>query len=191
MPANLSLSQPRLITVEEFEKIVHSKIFPDRERIELIEGHLVSRPPAGAAEAACIQRLDHLLGDATASRVLTSVHDPVRLPHSQLQPDLAWLKPRADNYFGGGPTAPDVLLIVEVADISADYDRNVKISLYGRNGIAEAWLIDLSAGVIETYRQPNQSGYSEERTYKLGDRLAPAALPDIVLTVAGILGTRA
>ena len=188
MPGNLALGQPRLLTVDEFEKIVVSKILLDSQRVELIEGHLISRPLASEMETACIQRLDHALGDATASRVLTSVHDPVRLSHSQLQPDLAWLKPRADNYFGGHPTARDVLLVVEVADTSAHHDRRVKIPLYGQDGIAEAWLIDLAAGVIETYRQPSQSGYGEKRTYAPGDSLAPTALPDIVLTVAEILG---
>jgi Uma2 family endonuclease len=157
---------PRLFTVEEFEKMVQAKIFSDAETVQLVERQLYGWPPA-------------------------SVHDPVRLPRSELQPDLALLKPRSDNYFAGHPAASDVLLVVEVADTTADYDRKFKIPLYGRSGIPESWLIDLAAGLIEVYRQSNHAGYGTQITLAAGDSLAPAALSDVVLSVSEILGTSA
>jgi Uma2 family endonuclease len=63
--------------------------------------------------------------------------------YSEPQPDLSILKPRADFYASAHPTPGDILLVVEVADTSFRYDRDIKIPLYARAGIAETWLVDL------------------------------------------------
>lgn len=181
----------RLITVEEYERMVQAGIFAEDDRIELIEGLIACMSPTSASHAGQVKRLNRLFANYAAQQALVSVQDPIRLPRSEPQPDLALLKPRADDYGGGHPTARDVLLVIEVADTSADTDRSVKIPLYGRCGIPEAWLIDLSGRVIEVYRGPNNTGYREKQTYAPGDHIAPLALPDISLAVAEILGAEA
>jgi Uma2 family endonuclease len=183
--------QPRLVTVQEYERMVQSGVFPKAERLEMIEGQIVSLAAASASIASVVKRLDALLANGTTAQLLVSVHDPIRLARSELQPDLVLLRLRDDNYFGGPPSASDVLLVIEVADTSADYDRNVKIPVYGRGGIAEAWLIDLSARAIQVYREPGNDGYSVQKTVAAGDQLSPLALPDISLSVSEILGAAA
>ncbi|MBK6715219.1 MAG: Uma2 family endonuclease [Burkholderiales bacterium] len=45
------------------------------------------------------------------------------------------------------PATPQAeLLLIEVADSSARYDREVKLPLYARHGVAHVWLVDLEAG---------------------------------------------
>ena len=183
--------QPRLVTVQEYERMVQSGVFPKAERLEMIEGQIVSLAAASASIASVVKRLDALLANGTTAQLLVSVHDPIRLARSELQPDLVLLRLRDDNYFGGPPSASDVLLVIEVADTSADYDRNVKIPVYGRGGIAEAWLIDLSARAIQVYREPGNDGYGVQKTVAAGDQLSPLALPDISLSVSEILGAAA
>jgi Uma2 family endonuclease len=61
---------------------------------------------------------------------------------SEPQPDIALLRPRPDFYTGSG----DVRLIVEVADSTLKYDRDIKIPLYARHGIPEVWLVDIGRG---------------------------------------------
>ena len=191
MAVNRHQGQPRLITVEEYERMVHADIFSEDDRIELIEGQIACMAPIGATHAVHVNRLTRLLAARLAASAILSIQNPIQLSLSEPQPDLALLKPRADDYGSGHPTARDVLLVIEVADTSADYDRTVKIPLYGRNGIPEAWLIDLAGQVIEVYRGPNSSGYREKQTYASGDQLAPLALPDLSLAVAEILGANA
>src|SRR5260370_28298398 len=188
MAINSVQLQLHLVTVEEYERMVQISVFPKDERLEMIEGRIFSLPAASASAASRVRRLDGRWANGTTTRVIVSVHDAIRLPRSEPQPDLALLKLRADNYFGGHPAASDVLLAVEVAGTAADYDRNAKIPLYGRNRIPEAWLIDLSEQTIEVYRQPNNNGYGEKRTYASGDQLAPPALPEISLPAASLLG---
>ena len=71
-------------------------------------------------------------------KAIISVQDPIRLgTDSEPQPDLALLTPRPDFYSSGHPGPAEVLLLVEVAETSAGYDREIKLPLYARFGIPE------------------------------------------------------
>jgi Uma2 family endonuclease len=51
------------------------------------------------------------------------------------------------------------LLVVEVADATLATDRGVKMPLYARAGIPEAWLIDLQHALVLVHRDPAADGY--------------------------------
>ncbi|GBD09860.1 hypothetical protein HRbin22_02122 [Candidatus Thermoflexus japonica] len=122
-------------------------------------------------------------------RAIVSAQDPIRLgPHSEPQPDVALLRPRPDFYASAHPGPEDVLLIVEVAETSADYDRTVKIPLYARHGIPEAWLVDLAEERVEIYRQPGPEGYREIHIARRGDMVSPALVPGLAVAIEEILG---
>jgi hypothetical protein len=80
-------------------------------------------------------------GSRTRSRFLT------RCP--SYNPTLGLLRTRADFYSSAHPGAADVLLLIEVADSTLRLDRRVKIPLYARAGITEAWLLDLTTEHVE------------------------------------------
>jgi hypothetical protein len=74
-------------------------------------------------------------------KAIISVQDPIHLgEYSESQPDLALLIPRPDFYAREHPSPEDVVLVVEVMDSSASYDREVNVPLYARFGIRETWL---------------------------------------------------
>ena len=104
------------------------------------------------------------------------------------QPDIMLLRPRADFYRAHIPGPADVLLVVEVAESSAALDRRVKLPLYARSGIPEVWLVDLGQETIGAYRDPSPDGYRTAQTFRRGERLSPAAFPELELAVAEILG---
>jgi Uma2 family endonuclease len=117
------------------------------------------------------------------------VQNPLRLDdHTEPLPDLMLLRPRGDFYSASHPVPADVLLLIEVMDSSADYDRNVKLPLYARSGVPEVWLIDLNRELVETHRRPVGAVYSENRLLPRGQRLAPEALADLEIAVDEILG---
>ena len=69
---------------------------------------------------------------------LVSLQNPIRLSDRfQPQPNLTLLQPHSDFYATVHLQSQDILLIVEVVDTSADYDRQVKIPLYANAGIIE------------------------------------------------------
>jgi len=64
-------------------------------------------------------------------------HPTVELDQdTEVQPDIALLRPRDDFYAAEHPGPDDVLLIVEVADTLAIYDRSVKLSYLTDGGRA-------------------------------------------------------
>jgi Uma2 family endonuclease len=177
----------RLITVDEYDQMVRSGVFPEDDRLELIEGALVAMSPIGSRHAAQITQLTHLLTRHLDGRALVSVQNAVRLARSEPQPDLLLLRPRPDFYAGALPRPGDVLLLIEVADTTAVFDRDVKVPLYARSGIAETWLIDLGENVVEVYRVPAAGGYRQKQTLGMGDNLKCLAFPDEAFAVADIL----
>lgn len=178
----------RRFTVDEYYRMAEADILHEDDRVELIEGEIVEMAPIGSRHASCVKRLNSLLSQRLRDQVLISVQDPIRLgEHSEPQPDITLLLPRSDFYSGAHPGAADVLLAVEVADTSVEYDREAKAPLYARSGIRETWLVDLDAGVVEVYRDPSPQGYRQTQRLKPGDHLAPEAFPQVLLPVADIL----
>jgi hypothetical protein len=45
--------------------------------------------------------------------------------------------------------------IAEAADTSLTYDRELKLPLYARHGISEAWFIDIESRKFQRYVNPN------------------------------------
>jgi Uma2 family endonuclease len=126
-----------------------------------------------------------------AERAIVRIQNPIRLNNlSEPEPDMSLLAPRPDFYTASHPGPQDVLLVVEVADTSVGFDRDTKIPLYGRAGIREAWLVDLTQEHIEVYRQPARTrrGYRNVQHYTRGMRLSLLAFPDLTVMVEDILG---
>jgi Uma2 family endonuclease len=179
----------RRFTVDEYYRMADVGILHEDDRVELIDGEIVEITPVGPGHVGCVIRLTHHFGQRVGDAGLLSVHNPVRLDeHNEPEPDVALLRPRADFYADAHPGPGDVLLLVEVADSSAAYDRRVKLPLYARFGIREVWQVDLNRGVVRVHRDPGPSGYRTARTVRRGERLAPLAFPDCELAVADILG---
>jgi Uma2 family endonuclease len=77
--------------------------------------------------------------------------------------------------------------VIEVADSTLKQDRDVKIPLYGKRGIPEAWLIDLNADVVHVYRKPSAKGYLDSRMARRGEKIAPKAFPQWEIAVDDLL----
>ncbi len=178
----------RRFTVDEYRRMLESGILAEDDRVELINGEIVEMAPIGSRHAACVRRLNNLFSRQVGDRAVVGVQDPVRLDeYSEPQPDLTLLRPRPDYYAGGHPGPEDVLLVVEVAETSAEYDRQIKVPLYARAGIREVWLVDLAASAVEVYREPTPEGYRQVRRFGRGETLSPAALPEITVAVDDLL----
>lgn len=181
--------QRYLFTVEEYHRMGEAGIFRENDRVELIEGEIVEMTPIGSRHAACVDRVAQLFFERAARRAIVRVQNPIRLgKHSEPQPDLVLLRPRPDFYAQGHPGPEDVLLLVEVAETSAEYDRTIKLPLYARSGIPEVWLVDLAAAAVEVHRRPTPEGYQEVQRVRRGERVSSQAFPDLDLAVDEVLG---
>ena len=124
-------------------------LLAEDDRVEFVEGEIAEMAPIGSRPAACVDRLNRLFSQRVRERATGRVQNPIRFgEHSEPQPDLALLQPREDFYAAAHPGPGDTLLVVEVAETTADADRVIKLPLYARAGIAEVWLVGLAADDI-------------------------------------------
>jgi Uma2 family endonuclease len=179
----------RRFTVVEYHRMGEAGILREGDRVELIDGEIVEMTPIGSRHASCVKRLNQLFVRALGDRAVVSVQDPIAIPpESEPQPDLALLRPRADFYAGGHPGPADVLLVVEVADTSAPFDRGVKIPLYARAGITEVWLVDLTTDTVEVLRRSSGGRLADVQRHGRAGRVACEAFPDLDLSIDELLG---
>jgi Uma2 family endonuclease len=184
----LAQVQHRLFTVEEYEQMAAAGILGEDDGVELIEGEIIEMSPISVPHAVCVKKLNRLFTGRLGDRVIVGVQDPIRLDdRSEPQPDIVLLRPRSDFYAQGHPEPEDIILVIEVAETSVEYDREVKMLMYARAGIEEAWLINLRRGSMEVYRRPTMNGYTEMMHLRPGDTISPLAFPELVLNVSDIL----
>jgi Uma2 family endonuclease len=164
-------------------------ILGPRDRVELIEGELIAMAPIGPNHAGTVIALNAALTTTMQGRALVSPPNPIHLSERSLpQPDYAVLLPRPDRYRTAHPRPHEVLLLIEVADSSLEYDRDVKRALYARHGIAEFWIVNLVKGDVEVCRSPGPDGYASVTAVGRAGVLEPALLPGAQIKVADILG---
>lgn len=166
-------------TVEEFRKMGEAGIFGEDDRVELVEGEILEMTPIGWRHVESVNALTGLLADLRETgRFVVSVQNPLVLgEHGEHYPDLVLYR---EGVRGRVPEARDTLVVVEVADTSVYYDRNVKLPLYARAGVPEAWLVDLRAGVVEVHSEPHADSYGAVRTYARGEVVRSTTLAEVV-----------
>ena len=151
-PPTVQTPTRRRFTVAEYYAMADAGIFSPEERVELLDGDIIVMPPIGNWHAASVKRLANTMPSALQGRAIVSVQDPTRLDNnSEPQPDVMLLRWRDDFYEAGHPGPADVLLLIEVADSSADFDRNAKLPVYARAGIPEVWIAVRRGRRIEAY----------------------------------------
>lgn len=178
------------LTVNEYHLMGQVGILHEDDRVELIEGEIITMPPIGPVHASLTSFVFRKLGYRTEGRAIPWTQNPIFLgPDSEPQPDFALLRHRPDGYRSRLPNAADVLLLVEIADSSARYDREVKTPLYARHGIPEYWIVNVPERRIEVYREPDAEAgrYRNNRAVAEGV-LAPACFPEVGIDVGEVLG---
>lgn len=155
---------------------------PSAERHRLLP-HGVSRHPR---HLSWVNRPIRVFGAGVGDLAIVSVQNPVRLDvRNELRPDIALLRYREDFYRAAHPGPGEVLLIVEVAETSHGYGRDIKLPRYARHGIPEVWIVDLGQRQVTVHRQPEGSGERESLVLAGQQTLAPVALPERRVTFDG------
>jgi Uma2 family endonuclease len=177
--------QLRRFTAREYEQMIAAGVFVERGRVELLGGEIIEMAAMGPAHATCLNNSDYLLKRQVPDEYRVNVQVPILLDDaSEPEPDLVVYRRRKRSTH---PTPGEVLLVVEVADRSLDYDRNRKFPRYAAAGIPEAWLLDVFAGVLERHADPYAGRYRQLVAARRGETLASTMLPAVLLAVEAIL----
>ena len=157
-------------TLEEYAQLTKIGFFKEDDRIELIRGELIEMAAKGTKHTVCCQRLLKKLLPTLADMTLRC-QDPVQLlSGSEPEPDFVVVRDRADDYLDSHPSPDDILLIIEVADSSIEYDRTFKASLYAEAHIFYYWIFNVLDTQLEVLEQPFQKtngkfAYRSQRIY--------------------------
>jgi Uma2 family endonuclease len=175
-------------SVGEYERMIATGVFggKNRRRLELIRGELREMSPIGSAHAKMVDRISDWSYDSTLrAEIQVRVQNPVAfLPlDTEPQPDVVWAR---RDYPGSHPAGVDILLLIEVADSSLEYDRGEKAELYADAGIADYWIVHLIDHTVEVHRSPANGRYADVRSFGIGDSIQPLAAPAARLNIAAL-----
>lgn len=179
------------ITAERYLRFVDDGVLGPDDRVELLEGVVVSMAAQNSPHASGVARATHALMFAVGQRAvvrtqLTFVAGEYSVP----EPDVAVVPGRYADYDRVHPQT--ALLIVEVADTSLVQDRLTKSAIYAATGIPEYWIVDVRGHRIEVYRKPvaDERRYHTRTFARRGDALELTALPGASVAVDDLLPER-
>jgi Uma2 family endonuclease len=168
----------RRFSVEEYHRMAEAGILKPDDRVELLDGDIIPMAPMSSRHAAVVSKIGRWLSRKLADHALIRTQLPVRLDdYSEPEPDIALVRFRENDYADAHPAPADIFLLVEVAQSSLTFDREIKIPQYARAGVSEVWLFNLEHQHVECFSEPGPRGYAVTRIVRRGATLAPHAFP--------------
>jgi len=175
---------PHLFTRSEYHCLAEAGLFL-HERVELLEGTIVTMSPQNSPHAGTVHRLLFVLSRVLSTTAYTRVQAPIILNDwSEPEPDIAVCQPDPLDYTRGHPQAHQVHLVIEVADTSLAYDRTQKARAYASSGIPEYWIVNLIDRRIEVLTVPNSATgrYDQEIRASEGEQLSLPGGPTVAVS---------
>lgn len=168
-------------TREDYYLLADYGVIRPGERVELIDGEIIEMSPHNPPHVTCINRLTMLFASRLSGIAIVSVQLSMLVDENNVpEPDLVLYKHRDDFYKGELPQPKDALLVVEVANTSLEYDREVKSKLYANAGVKEYWIVDVVANKLERYTRPGHHQYDIKEVF---DRHESVDLAELDFTV--------
>lgn len=178
----------RLLTVSDYHKMAEVGILDEDDRVELINGEIIEMSPIGKLHVNRVNRITSIFKKLPDEKAILSVQNPISIgPYSEPEPDISLLEFQADFYESQLPQAEDVILVIEVADTSLGYDREIKKPLFAAAGIPELWIVNIEDEQVEVYKNPSNGNYTSRQDFRKGETIHLENL-DFSVDVERILG---
>ncbi len=175
-------------TVKEYQKLGKIGFFHPEERVELISGNILKMSAKGTAHTSALGRTDRLFQDLFNNLAWVRVQDPIALDdNSEPEPDIAVVVIDPLDYATHHPTPSEVYLIIEVADSSLAYDREIKAKIYARSGIADYWILNVNERQLHVFREPTEDGYQSEIVLGESASISPLQFPAFNIAIQQML----
>ena len=165
----------RAFTVADVERMVEVGLISHDERLEILGGEIVPMSPKGNRHEAIKVALALTWGKGCPDGYAFAPETGLTLDKSTyLEPDFIVFERSVALRSVGGP---EVLLAVEVADRSLDYDLGRKSLIFAAYGVRELWVIDAARRVVHVHLGPGQGGYASIAVRQASERLEPTVAP--------------
>jgi Uma2 family endonuclease len=176
----------RPLTTAEYYQMIENGIIQEGERVELISGQILTMAAKGTRHSVSTTTLIAELSMVIQRRAIIRCQDPITLSNnSEPEPDIVIARLREDNYVDSHPSPADIILVIEVADSTIKFDREIKAPLYATAGIIEYWIVNLTDDRLEIYRQPEGSIYTDIKIITPPRSINLPQFPEIKLNISG------
>jgi Uma2 family endonuclease len=163
------------LSVADYHDMIENEILTTADRVELLDGYLVTKMPQKSPHGSTVQRLTNFLIRYVPLGWQARIQLPITLEFSEPEPDAAVVRGDHRTFDQRHPSAAECGIVVEVSDTSLKLDRGVKGPIYARAGIQEYWIINLPESQIEVYTQPSgpseAPGYTHRQDYTATDSI--------------------
>jgi Uma2 family endonuclease len=172
-------------TRAEYEKLLEETL--GQERLELVEGELISKMGKKRPHVNAVAALHEWLAQVFGSRFVLQ-EAPIDVaradnPSSEPEPDVIVMSRDRSFFKTDNPQPADLLLVVEVGDSTLGFDLKTKARLYARAGLQEYWVVDVTGRRIIVHRDPTGGLYSSIAAYGEDESISPLAAPARQLNV--------
>lgn len=178
-------------TAERYFALVTDGVLSEDDRVELLEGVIVSMAPSDPEHSTGVGRVDDALRSAIGARATIRSQAPLAVgAWSVPEPDIAVVPGQRSDYDHAHPT--NALLVVEVAKSSVGQDRLTKATIYAAAGIPEYWIVNVRDDQVEVFRDPDREAalYRCRTIAPRGARIALVAFADASVAVDDLLPGR-
>src|SRR5262249_52378201 len=131
------------LSVAQYHAMIQHGILGPEDRVELIHGWLVPKMTKNPPHTVSTGLVLDALNRAAPLGWHVRVQEPVTFAVSEPEPDNVLARGARRDYASRHPGPAEVGLVVEVADTSLDYDRDVKKPLYASAGVPVYWIVNL------------------------------------------------
>lgn len=173
-------SDVRRFSREEYHALLAAGVLRPDERVELLDGLVMTMTPQSAEHARTVERLDGYLTARLVGRAELLMNAPFAASdNDEPEPDLVIVAL-------GGDAGPRVLCAVEVAVSTQRRDRR-KVAVYAHATVRQLILVDVPKREARVYRTPHDGDYALIELYREGTPIVIDAFPDVTLDLAQIL----
>ena len=188
----MSITLEKKFSIEEYHRLIEIGFFTEDDRVELIRGKINYMAAKGTLHTVCCSKLLKQLSIIANGKIIIRCQDPILLPSgSEPEPDFAIVNFQEDYYLSHHPTPKDIILVIEIADSSIEYDQKVKLELYAEASINYYWIFNLLDYQLECYSNPYQKNngsfaYSQQQIYLSNQTVSLPSFSDLSLDLSKI-----
>ncbi len=180
---------PCRFTSQQYHWLIEAGILTTEHRVELIGGEIRSMAPMGPAHRRSMRQLTSWLGDRRGQNYVLECQLTIEMAEGfSPDPDFVLSRYREGGYPAGeNPGIADVLLVIEVADSSLEYNLGEKARAYAQAGAPELWVVDIPQRQLHVLLNPSPQGYQDHTTTGEDGTVTATLIPDLQLPVGEAL----
>jgi len=144
----------RRFTVAEYQHLTEIGLLQEDDSVELLEGWIVKKMTKNPLHDSTVDLLMLLLGRLLPEGWFARTQNVLMTSDSAPEPDVAIVPGKPQDYRRRHPRADEAALVIEVADSSLDRDWK-KRRLYAHGGVRVYWIVDLNAGCLDVFTDPD------------------------------------